>query len=122
MHQVCHMQTLQTWCTLDSGCHSDWLLGVVSGPAHGPRADVVEPAAGALPPVLDAFPQRKLEELLLAASQRSRNGAYLVHDNRNVLSASTKYVSVHHVCIKIQYSVFKVCISMSLPTLCILGI
>ena len=71
MHQVCQMQTLQTWCTLDSACH--WPLGVVCGPAHGPRADVVELAAGARPPVIVAFPQRK--ELPLAASQRSRNGA-----------------------------------------------
>ncbi len=74
VHQVCQMQTLQTSCTLDSACH--WLLGVVGGPAHGPRADVVEPAAGARAPVLVAFPQRK--ELLLAgqvaASQRRRNG------------------------------------------------
>ncbi len=53
MHQVCQMQTLQTWCTLDSACH--WLLGVVNGPAHGPLADVVEPAAGTRPPVLVAF-------------------------------------------------------------------
>jgi hypothetical protein len=51
------MQTLQTWCTLDSACH--WPLGVVCGPAHGPRADVVELAAGARPPVIVAFPQRK---------------------------------------------------------------
>ncbi len=71
MHQVCKMQTLWTWCTLDAACH--WLLGVVGGPAHGARADVVEPAAGARPPVLVAFPQQK--ELLLAASQRCRNGA-----------------------------------------------
>ena len=35
MHQVCQIQTLQTWCTLDSACH--WLLGVIRGPAHGPR-------------------------------------------------------------------------------------
>jgi hypothetical protein len=65
------MQTLQTWCTLDSACH--WPLRVVGGPAHGPRAYVVEPAAGAWPPVLVAFSQRK--ELQLAASQRRRNGA-----------------------------------------------
>jgi hypothetical protein len=71
VHQVCQMHTLQTWCTLDSACH--WLLGAVGGPAHDPRADVVDPAAGTLPPVLVAFPQRK--ELPLAASQRRRNGA-----------------------------------------------
>jgi hypothetical protein len=71
VHQVCQMQTLQTWCTLDSVCH--WPLGVVGGPAHGPRADVVEPVASARPSVLVAFPQRK--ELPLAASQRRRNGA-----------------------------------------------
>ncbi len=46
---------------------------MVGGPAHGPRAVVVEPAAGARPPVLVAFSQRK--ELPLAASQRGRNGA-----------------------------------------------
>ena len=34
----------------DSACH--WPLGVVCGPAHGPRADVVELAAGARSPVL----------------------------------------------------------------------
>ncbi len=71
MHQVRQMQTLQTWCTLDSAYH--WLLGVVGGPAHGPRADVVEPAAGTRPPILVAFFQGK--ELLLAASQLRRNGA-----------------------------------------------
>ena len=65
------MQTLQTWCTLESSCH--WLLGMVCGPAHGPRADVEELAAGALLPVLIAFSQRK--EIPLAASQRLRNGA-----------------------------------------------
>ncbi len=65
------MQILQTWCTLDLAC--DWLLGVVGGPAHGPQADVVEPAASAWPPVLLAFSQQK--ELPLAASQRRRNGA-----------------------------------------------
>ncbi len=30
MHQVCQIQTVQTWC---AACH--WLLGVVGGPAHG---------------------------------------------------------------------------------------
>ncbi len=77
MHQVRQMQTLQTlqtlqtWCTLDPLCL--WLLGVVSRPAHGPRADVEELAASAWLPVLVAFSQRK--EVPLAASQRSRNGA-----------------------------------------------
>ncbi len=41
---------------------------MVGGPAHGPRADVVEPAAGARPPVLVAFSQ--LGDLPLATSQR----------------------------------------------------
>ena len=61
----------QTGCALESSCL--WLLGVVGGPAHGPRADVKEPAAGAWPPVLFAFPQWK--EIPLAASQLRRNGA-----------------------------------------------
>jgi hypothetical protein len=69
------MQTLQIWCTLESAkesaCH--WLLEVVDGPAHCPRADVVEPAASARLSVLIAFSQRK--ELPLAASERRRNGA-----------------------------------------------
>ena len=63
--------TLQTRCALESSCL--WLLRVVCGPAHGPRADVKEPAAGAWPPILVAFPQRK--EIFLAASQLRRNGA-----------------------------------------------
>jgi hypothetical protein len=80
------MQTLQTWCTLDSACH--WLLGVVGGQAHGPRADVAEPAAVALPPVLVAFPQRK--EVSLAASQRRRNGAVVPRgDEKQPFSASS---------------------------------
>ena len=83
MHQVCQMQILQTWCTLDLAC--DWLLGAVGGPAHGPQADVVEPAAGALLPVLVAFSQRK--ELSLAASQRSRNGAVVPAGMRGSRSA-----------------------------------
>ena len=55
------MQTLQTWCTLDSACH--WPLGMVCGPAHGPRADVVELAAGARPPVIVAFPAKVVQEV-----------------------------------------------------------
>jgi hypothetical protein len=58
-------------CALESSCL--WLLRVVCGPAHGPRADVKEPAAGAWPQVLVAFPQRK--EIFLAVSQLRRNGA-----------------------------------------------
>ena len=71
VHQVRQLQTLQTWCALEASCL--WLLGVVCGPAHGPRADVKEPAARAWPPVLVAFPQWK--ETPLAASQLRRNGA-----------------------------------------------
>jgi hypothetical protein len=116
VHQVCKMQT---WCTLDSACH--WLLGVVGGPAHGPRADVVEPAAGIRPPILVAFPQRK--EIPLAASQSSRNGAmvprgevlqkpklgkeitsaYLAYDNKTLCQMNTClccFSSLNQVCIK----------------------
>ena len=53
---------------------SQGLLGMVGGPAHGPRVDVVQLAAcararGALVTLA------KLEELLLAMSHRRRDGA-----------------------------------------------
>ncbi len=50
-----------------------WLLGMVSGPAHGPRPDAEKPAASARPPILVAF--SLLKEVPHAASQRRRNSA-----------------------------------------------
>jgi hypothetical protein len=77
-HKVCTKCARYRLCRL--GAHSTqpvtrflgWLVQL-GWPSHGPRADVVEPAAGARLPVLVAFSQRK--ELPLAASQRIRNGA-----------------------------------------------
>ena len=60
-------------CRLGAHPSCLWLLGVVSGPAHGPRAYVEQFAASAWLPVLVAFSQRK--EVPLAASQRRRNSA-----------------------------------------------
>ena len=62
-------------CRLGAHPSCLWLLGVVSGPAHGPRADVEQFAASAWLPVLVAFSQRK--EVPLAASQRRRNSAVI---------------------------------------------
>ena len=62
-------------CRLSAHPSCLWLLGVVSGPAHGPRADVEQFAASAWLPVLVAFSQRK--EVPLAASQRRRNSAVI---------------------------------------------
>ncbi len=66
----------QTWCKLGANFNlsRQGLLGMVGGPAHGPRVDVVQLAAcararGAL--VTLAI----LEELLLAMSHRRRDGA-----------------------------------------------
>ena len=56
---------------------SQGLLGVVGGPAHGPRVDVVQLAACAWAP--DLITPSMLEELLLAMSHRSRNGAVVTH-------------------------------------------
>ena len=60
-------------CRLGAHPSCLWLLGVVSGPTHGPRADVEQLAASAWLPVLVAFSQGK--EVPLAASQRRRNSA-----------------------------------------------
>ena len=53
------------------------LLGVVGGPAHDPRVDVVPLAASAWMTDLVAPPQRK--ELLLAISHLCRDGAVDAH-------------------------------------------
>ena len=63
------------------------LLGVVGGPAHGPGVDVVHLAARAWKPVLVAPPV--LEELCLAISHRSRNGAVIPHGDERQPTKNT---------------------------------
>ena len=63
------------------------LLGVVGGPAHGPGVDVVQLAARAWTPVLVAPPV--LEELCLAISHRSRNGAVIPHGDERQPTQNT---------------------------------
>jgi hypothetical protein len=72
-HKVCIKCARCRLCRLGAHPSCLWLLGVVSGPAHGPRADVEELAASAWLPVLMTFSQRK--EVSLAASQHLRNSA-----------------------------------------------
>ena len=69
------------------------LLGVVGGPAHGPRVDVVQLAARAWTPGLVA--PSVLEELMLAIAHRSRNGAVIPHGDKRQPAQNT--CDGHHV-------------------------
>ena len=69
------------------------LLGVVGGPAHGPRVDVVQLAARAWTPGLVA--PSVLEELMLAIAHRSRNGAVIPHGDKRQPAQNTG--DGHHV-------------------------
>jgi hypothetical protein len=66
---------------------SQGLLGVFGGPAHGPGVDVVQLAARAWTPVLVSPPM--LEELCLAISHRSRNGAVIPHGDERQPTKNT---------------------------------
>jgi hypothetical protein len=66
------------------------LLGAsweVSGPAHGPRVDVVQLAARARTP--DLIAPSVLGELILASSHRGRNGAVIPHRNKRQPAQNT---------------------------------
>ena len=69
------------------------LLGVVGGPAHGPRVDVVQLAARAWTPGLVAL--SVLEKLMLAIAHRSRNGAVIPNGDKRQHAQNTG--DGHHV-------------------------
>ena len=69
------------------------LLGVVGGPAHGPRVDAVQLAACAWTPGLVS--PSVLEELILAMAHRSRNAAVIPHRNERQPAQNTS--DWHHV-------------------------
>ena len=69
------------------------LLGVVGGPAHGPRVDVVQLAARAWTPGLVAL--SVLEELMLVIAHQSRNGAVIPHGDKRQPAQNTG--DGHHV-------------------------
>ena len=66
---------------------------MVGGPTHGPRVDVVQLTARAWAP--DLITPSMLEELLLAMSHRSRNGAVVTHGDERQPSQNT--VDGYHV-------------------------
>ena len=79
--------------TLQHSLARQGLLGVVGGPAHGPRVDVVQLAARAWTPCLVA--PSVLEELMFAIAHRSRNGAVIPHGDKRQPAQNTD--DGHHV-------------------------
>ena len=81
--------------TLQLSLARQGLLGVVGGPAHGPRVDVVQLAARAWTAGLVA--PSVLEELMLVIAHRSRNGSVIPgpHGDKRQPAQNTGYG--HHV-------------------------